>query len=270
MKKVLFCLIVIILTGCIPTPSRLTGGDIRLWKNTPAWELAKAVRNGDTAQIKRILTKGNISVDYREPTYGQSLLFWAVWHNQTDMVRFLLEQGANINLRDYWSAQSPIILACKYTSINVNMVSLLLDYGANPNDHASKNDFVFEGRMHSSHTPILEAANDDLIKTKILIEAGADPSYCWEPGNNALQHAATQQHYEIAEYLLIDCGVDPISSFTITIHGDTLSFRDILDRSNPNYRNTEENKASLKRIYLYLDEWEKKNKNSLSTSQVSL
>ena len=54
----------------MPTPSRLTGGDIRLWKNTPAWNLAMSVRNGDTARIKRILAKGTISIDYRDPTYG--------------------------------------------------------------------------------------------------------------------------------------------------------------------------------------------------------
>ena len=32
--------------------SELTGGDYRLFQNTPAWELAKAVEDGNTAQLK--------------------------------------------------------------------------------------------------------------------------------------------------------------------------------------------------------------------------
>ena len=105
---------------------------------------------------------------------------------------------------------------------------------------------------------MIEAAKDDLAKTKMLIEAGADPNYCWRPGENALNEAAIQQRFEIVEYLLIDCGMDPSRSFTITIHGDTLHLKDILDRSNPNYRDTEENNTSLIRVYQYLEEWKKK------------
>lgn len=261
MGKILYCLIVIILTGCNFTPSRLTGGNIRLWEDTPAWSLAKAVRYGDTIRIKKILAKGMVSVDYREPTYGKSLLHWAVWHNKADMIKFLLNQGADIHLRDYWSGHSPIVLASRYPEINVEIVRLLLENGANPNDVACENDSVFEGRIRSNDTPLTEAARDDLVKTKMLIEAGADPYYCCEPGRNALCEAAIQNHCEIVEYLLFDCSIDPSRSFLITIdRGDTLQLRDILDLIPQNYREVEENKAVLQRIYQYLDEWEKKHK----------
>lgn len=259
MRKMLYCLIVIILTGCYFTPSRLTGDNIRLWEDTPAWSLAKAVRYGDTVRIKKILAKGEVSVDYREPTYGQSLLHWAVWRNKADMIKFLLKQGADIHLRDYWSGQSPIVLASSYPDINVEILRLLLENGANPNDHPSEKDSVFEGRIRSTDTPLTEAARDDLVKTKMLIEAGADPYYCMEPGRNALCEAAIQNHCEIVEYLLFDCGIDPSQSFLITIdRGDTLHLRDILDLIPQNYRETEKYKTSLKRIYQFLDEWEKK------------
>ena len=45
-----------------------------------------------------------------------------------------------------------------------------------------------------------------------------------------MNEAAIQQHFEIVEYLLVDCGMDPSQSFTITIHGDTLHLKDILNR----------------------------------------
>lgn len=258
MRNIFFNLVLIILTGCNFTPSRLTGDNIRLWKDTPAWSLAKAVRDGDTVRLKKILAKGKVSVDYREPTYGQSLLHWAIWCNKADMVEFLLKQGADINLRDYWSSESPIILACSYPEIDAKIVRILLVNGANPNDHASENDSVFEGRIRSYDTPLIEAARDNLEKTKMLIEAGADPTYCWKPGKNALNEAAIQHQFEIVEYLLIDCGMDPSQSYTITIQGDTLHLKDILKKSNPNYRATEKNRTSLKRVYQFLDEWEKK------------
>jgi len=262
MRKLLYCLALIVLTGCNLTPSRLTGGNIRLWKDTPAWGLAKAVRNGDTVRIKKILAKEKISIDYREPTYGQSLLHWAVWNNKLNMVKFLLKQGADINLRDYWSSESPILLACNYPDIDAEVLRILLDNGADPNDLASENDFVFDNRIRTPHTPIIEAATDGLEKTRMLIEAGADPYYCWKPGRNALNAATTGRHFEIVEYLLFDCGIDPSRSFTITIHGDTLYLKNILDLIPQNYREAEENKAVLQRIYQYLDEWEKKHQNN--------
>lgn len=258
MKYILYCLITIILTGCTTTPSRLTGGDIRLWRNTPVWTLAKAVKRGDTVSVKRILAEGTVSINYREPTYGESLLHWAIWHNKADMVKFLLDQGADVNLRDYWSSESPILLSCKYPDISAEIVHILLEYGADPNDLPCENDSVFEGRMRTLNTPILEASQDDLEKTKILIEAGADPYYCWEPEDNALVQAATQNHFEIVEYLLVDCGMDPNKSFSITIHGDTLTLRNILGLT-PWHRATEENLECLQRVYNYLDEYEKKN-----------
>ena len=220
-------MIVILLTGCIHTPSRLRGEDIRLWKNTPAWELAKAVRNRDTIQIKKILSLDKISIDYREPTYGQSLLHWAVWHNEASMIEFLLKQGADINLRNYWSSDSPLILACRYSEIDAKIVRILLDNGASPNDLPSEYDSVYEGRMRNNYTPLLEAA-----------------------------HSSS----EIAEYLLIECNIDPNQSYTVTIHGDTLRFRDLLALF-PEHRISDEMQVYLERIYQYLDECEKNHTN---------
>lgn len=256
-------MIVIILTGCNLTPSKLTCLDIRLWKDTPAWGVAKAVHNGDTVRIKKILATGEVPVDYREPTYGESLLHWAVLCNKSEMVKFLLKQGADINLRDYWSSASSILLACYHSNTDAEIVRILLEYGANPNDVSSENDSVFDGNMRTLDTPLILAASNSLEKVKLLIEAGADPYYCWEPGRNVLCEAAVLREYEIVEYLLFDCGIDPSRSFLITIdREDTLHIRDILNRIPQHYREAEEYKSSLKRIYQYLDEWEKKHQKN--------
>ena len=71
------------------------------------------------------------------------------------------------------------------------------------------------------------------------------------------------REYEIVEYLLYDCGIDPSRSYLITLdRGNTLYLRDILDLIPQNYREAEEYKSSLKRIYQYLDEWEKKHQKN--------
>lgn len=164
MKLVLTCLITVILSGCYFSKPKLTGGDIRLWKDTEAWKLAKAVRANDTNKINRILAEGKVSIDYRDSTYGENLLSWAVWNNKIDMVHFLLSKGANPNLHDRFNGESPITLSCKYFSPDAEILRLLLQYGGDPNDHVTHRDTVtYE---YSTQTPLYNASSTSLEKLK--------------------------------------------------------------------------------------------------------
>ena len=71
-----FVLLLIIFFSCQVPKEKMTGRNIRLWQDTPGWKLAKAVRSGDTIRINEILLRDSIDIDYREPIFGQSLLFW--------------------------------------------------------------------------------------------------------------------------------------------------------------------------------------------------
>ena len=45
--------------------SKLSGNDYRLFQDTPAWNLAKAVEDGDIDQIKKEVTKNKGLLSYR-------------------------------------------------------------------------------------------------------------------------------------------------------------------------------------------------------------
>lgn len=143
MKKLIsICLIAVLLSGCHSSNKRLTGYNIKLWKGTPAWKLAKAIQSNDTSKVNYILEKDKLSIDYREPTYGESLLHWALLNNEISTVRYLLSKGANPNLHDYFNGESPITQSCDY-GVDIEILRLLLEYGGNPNDHRPGFHFIY-------------------------------------------------------------------------------------------------------------------------------
>lgn len=244
MRKILsICLIAVLLCACHSSGRRLTGYNIKLWKETPAWKLAKAVQRNDTIAVNRILSEGKLSIDYREPTYGESLLSWAVLNNKIETVRFLLSKGANPNLHDHFKGESPIIESCGL-GVDIEILRLLLEHGGNPNDHATEEDSITY--MRSDETPLYCAAGSSLEKTKMLIEAGADVNLALVKGKTPLDHALIRNRFEVILYLLTECGVDPNDTFAVTMKGDTLQFIDLLNENC--YLETEDNHSKVRQI----------------------
>lgn len=252
MKNIGFLFWVIVFFSCQVPKEKMTGRNIRLWQDTPAWELAKAVRAGNTSRVNEILLKDRINIDYREPKYGQSLLFWAIWHNKTDMVQFLLSKGANPNLHDYFDGQSPITLAAGYYGEDIKMLKLLLEYGGDPNDYTLDSDSVTG--MRSMSTPLINAAANDLEKVKLLIKAGADINLAVEPGQPPLFRAIMNNRADVIRYLVIDQKADFRQVFIVTIQGDTLDFKDLLSGSTMEM--VEESAKELSCVYDYLKQFE--------------
>lgn len=244
MKKLLsICLIVVLLCSCDSSHRRLTGYNIKLWKGTPAWSLAKAVQRNDTLEVNRILGKGRVSIDFREPTYGQNFLCWAILNNKIEMVRFLLSKGSDPNLHDCFNGESPVTLSCDF-GVDIEILRLLLDYGGNPNDHATVEDSITY--MRSDRTPLYCAAGSSLEKTKMLLDAGADVNMALVKGDTPLRSALLGNRFDVILYLLTECGVDPSDTFVVTMRGDTLQFIDLLNDSH--CLETEENTSNVRRI----------------------
>lgn len=223
----------------------LTGRDIELWKDTPAWELAKAVQKNDTSKVNHILEQDGISIDYREPKFGQSLLAWAVSNNKADIVLFLLKKGADPNLHCHYDGESPIILASDYLDIDSNpaILDFLLKYGGNPNDYVTSDEYVtYE---HSEQTPLTAASRSSLQKVKLLLEAGANIEFATKDGETPLYYATLGNRFDIIKYLL-DNGANYRKVYTVIMNGDTLRFLDLLAK-NP-YQDTLENEELLRQI----------------------
>ncbi|MDG2089761.1 MAG: ankyrin repeat domain-containing protein [Gammaproteobacteria bacterium] len=126
---------------------------------------------------------------------GMSALFWAVYHEQEDIVRLLLDAGADTNVANRYGL-TPLI----QSSLNGNgqIISLLLDAGANPNAVSLQGD-----------TALMNAAKAGTLHgVQSLLDAGADVD---ARDTHAYQTAlmwATASNSVAVVSLLIESGAD--------------------------------------------------------------
>jgi hypothetical protein len=66
-------------SGSFWRKDKLTVHDIELYKNTPAWKMAKAVYEQDTTTIIQEADRDKDLVSFKDPKYGRTLLNWAVF-----------------------------------------------------------------------------------------------------------------------------------------------------------------------------------------------
>ncbi len=166
----------------------LLGGDYRLFQNTPAWELTKAVRDEDTSKIKEQVNKDKSLLRFREPRFGQPLLTLAVTNKNYQSVKTLLELGADPNMQDLSHGESPLTASANIGITGVDadprFLKLLLKYGGDPNA-SEKNQQKQEG-----YTPLIIACqNGNLDYVKILVDAGADVNAVSVYGDVPLEYA---------------------------------------------------------------------------------
>lgn len=220
------CLILLVLfSKCnFVDQEHLTGRDVRIFKGSPVWDIALAIRDNDTANVKKLLDgKPKSFLDYREKYFGQSLLNWAVYRDNYNSAKILAELGANPNLKSNYSTSAIIHAADKDEP---TYLKLLLKHGADPNAIADID------KPQDLRTPLIAASFKSLENVKLLIEAGANPNYIHRTkrGNiggeniqSALIYAFRGDKIAIVKYLLIDVGVDFDYIFNTTIEGKPIT-----------------------------------------------
>jgi uncharacterized protein len=140
-----------------------------LFKNTPGWELAQAVKKEDEATIHEILQSGKVNINFQEPKFGRTLLHLAVGNDRLISTGALIQEKANVQIRDF-SGDQPIHEAVNYISFKkhtLDILNLLIKHGSNVNSISAK----------GSYKVPLEGAVSDLNCAKLLLKNGADPYY---------------------------------------------------------------------------------------------
>lgn len=224
--------------------SELLGNDYRLFQDTPAWELAKAVCRCDIDEIDKITDKNPDLINYRDPVFGQTFLtliihsqnfgYFRLFGNRYIIVpylygknnfetfKFLIEKGADINIHSTYSGSSPIMDACKYNFYHMKYIQCLLESGANPNDVISE-DKVQEGPCSSVLRTAIASGEKDFVE--ILLNHGAildGVSDCWRTD---LGESLILEEYDIA-LLLLKHGADYKGPVSYTLKGeDTIPTR---------------------------------------------
>ena len=185
--------------------SELTGRDYRLFQNTSAWELAKAVEDENTKKIDKIVSENPEIINYQESKYGNTLLMLTIMNQQLKPFKALLKRGADVNIHSTFDGTSSLIKACSSKFYNITFVKMLIEYGADVND-------VETGERRKENgtrlTPLIAASRTgrlDLVR--FLVSKGADVNYQNEFGQSALSESVMVDEYKVAYYLLQN-GVD--------------------------------------------------------------
>jgi Ankyrin repeats (3 copies)/Domain of unknown function (DUF3471) len=72
-------------------------------------ELSAAARKGDAATVQRLLDEGvDVNTKFR---YGVTALFYACDHGHVDVVKVLLDRGADPNVKDTFYGMTPLTMA---------------------------------------------------------------------------------------------------------------------------------------------------------------
>lgn len=178
------------------------GNDYRLFQDTPAWELAKAVQDEDVIAIDSIVSSNPTVINYQDSVYGNTLLMLTIVNQQFDSFITLLDKGADVNIHDTFDGTSALIDACSYNFYDIKYAKMLVEYGANVNDiEIRKRRDGNSTRL----TPLIAAAKANwLDMIKYLISKGANVNYQNEFGQSALGESVILGNYEITYYLLIN------------------------------------------------------------------
>jgi ankyrin repeat protein len=173
--------------------------------------LLYAARDGHL-QLARLLLDSKADVNLAEANAISPLLM-AITNDHMDVARLLVERGADVNAADFWG-RTPLFSAVEirnrdYTRGNehgidraaaLEMVTLLLDRGANPNARTreippirrwvtSLGDLTWINMI--GQTPFIRASmSGDITAMRLLLARGADPKITTVGGTTALVTAA--------------------------------------------------------------------------------
>ncbi|HLO85029.1 MAG TPA: ankyrin repeat domain-containing protein [Nostocaceae cyanobacterium] len=191
---------------------KLDKTDIELFKNTPAWDLVKAIENEDISQIKDILTLDSSLVNYQEPLYGITPIIRAIGTDKYKSVCKLLECGANPDLASKIGT-TPLFEAISYRWSDVSAkrdtryVKLLLSYRANPNlKYIYQNEDGVTNPIEYGISPLMYAidysSGYDIVK--LLVESGADINFKTALGTTAAIESLSTGDVNSAYYLIVE------------------------------------------------------------------
>jgi ankyrin repeat protein len=182
--------------------NKLLGNDIRLYQNTSAWNLAKAVDDEDIAKIKYEIIHNKVNVDFKEERFGHTLLSIAVRNGKYQSVKTLLELNADTNVADKYMGTSPVIYAAQ--NDNPKYLKIILAYKGNPNSAEAAPPVEGNTSRNTALCAAIKFKDDySLMKVKMLVEAGADVnSDNHGLTNKPLTNAIMMDKYDVALYLL--------------------------------------------------------------------
>lgn len=166
--------------------------------------MLKAIRNNDIEQLKSVLVWANpnfitgipILEKICEMPYKKTPLQLACYNGNIDMVKMLVDKGADVNYTKINAVYSPLICAIMGQSENdLEIVKYLIDKGANVNYSTNVERPVISWLVQSR-----TVSENGLEILKSLVDAGADVKYM-----NYLRDACYWKHNDLIVYFVEEC-----------------------------------------------------------------
>ncbi|CAF4401919.1 unnamed protein product [Rotaria socialis] len=134
---------------------------------------------------------------------GQTALFMATLKDRVDVVKFLIQKGAHVNVQNRFGV-SPLLLCAE--AGNFEFVQALVQAGADVN--ITPQGELAEDNYLAGQTPLYGAAKKGHVKIcEYLIQNGADVNAVIMTGASSLYTATEEGHLEVVA-LLIDHGAN--------------------------------------------------------------
>ena len=132
-------------------------------QQSEGYKFLQAVRDAKGNEVLEILNKpGSTIINTRDRTNGEGALHIVVNRGDETYLRFLLQKGADANMRDS-RGNTPMLLAVN-KGLN-GLIPILIAAKANPNSGNA-----------AGETPLIRAVqNRDLATIRVLLANGADP-----------------------------------------------------------------------------------------------
>ncbi|WP_054849042.1 ankyrin repeat domain-containing protein [Vulcanisaeta sp. JCM 14467] len=143
-------------------------------------QLLDAVKNGDLSKVIDLI-KAGANVNVKDPTYGMTPLHYAVLGNRLDIVKYLIENGADINARDntgktplHFAAKNGYLDIVKYLIENKADINVKDNIGKTPLDYAEENGHknvanYLRKIMKKQAPPQQRAASHDLAQDLLTV-----------------------------------------------------------------------------------------------------
>ncbi|SIS86417.1 Ankyrin repeat-containing protein [Belliella pelovolcani] len=189
---------------------KLTVKDIEIFKDTPAWDFAKALEKSNLKKAKEILSDNGDLVNYQDPEFGTTLLMRAISTENYQTVEFLLQNGANPNIvAEIGTTALFRSVSHSWKDVTANtdprFVKIMLEYGADPNiNYCSPKIEGQADPIECGTSPLMHATQRGFEKVKLLVEAGAEINYKTELGKTAAIKALLNEKVDVAHYLIVE------------------------------------------------------------------
>jgi len=145
--------------------------------------LSKLAEMGKIELVKMLIQVG-ADINTRCANHGRYPLFVAAMYGHLEVVKVLIQAGAKVDQCDNYG-YSPLSFAAFNGHLNV--VKVLIQSTANPN---------------VGQPPLWSAAFSGHLKiVKLLLQAGADPNQCDRLGRSPLDIATERGHLDVVEVL---------------------------------------------------------------------